>query len=421
MSLDVYLNASPIGALSPASGSTDYSFSYSERVATEAEEGAVVLSHSLPVRPEAYEAIPTRIFFDGLLPEDARRDELARELKISSNDSYGLLAEIGRDCAGAVVIVPEGEVVGPPTGSVNWLNEDELNELVDRLPSQPLGVTKDKRKMRLSLAGAQRKLTLIRSGSGQFGEPQADAPSTHLIKPQYGDEYPDLAYNEMFCMRVARCLGLPAAETDLEFIADRPCLVSRRFDRSSSGITTTRLHQEDLCQALAVPTNLKYQSHGGPSFGQFRELLLEIGRGADVETMVRAAVCNYVLGNSDAHGKNFAILFTELGRRLAPLYDLVCTAVYDLEEEMAMSVGDAFEPESVGYTDWVDMSYDADLQLESFLGMVSGTASHVLECANSVAELARAEGWHVPIIDEIVDVARRRQSRIASQLASAAP
>lgn len=419
MGLDVYLNSSPIGALTPAEGSTDYFFSYSEETVADAEEGTVVLSHSLPVRLERYEAIATRIFFDGLLPEDTRRDELARELRISSNDSYGLLAEIGRDCAGAVVIVPEEETVGPPTGSVNWLDDDELAELVDRLPTQPLGVSKDKRKMRLSLAGAQRKLTLIRSGSGQFGEPQADAPSTHLIKPQYGDEYPDLAYNEKFCMRVAKCLGLPVAETELQVIADRPCLISQRFDRSSSGTATTRLHQEDLCQALAVPTNLKYQSHGGPGFGQFHDLLLEIGRGADVETMVRAAVCNYVLGNSDAHGKNFGILFAESGRRLAPLYDLVCTAVYDLNDEMAMSIGDAFEPDSVSYEDWVDMSHDCDLRLETFLQLVRKTAGRILECADSVAELARAEGWHVPLIDQIVEVARQRESQIATQLSPA--
>ncbi len=417
MALDVYLNSDPIGALTPAEGSTDYSFAYSEETVTKAKEGAVVLSHSLPIREERYEAISTRIFFDGLLPEDARRDELARELKISSNDSYGLLAEIGRDCAGAVVIVPEGEIVGPPTGSVNWLDDDELAELVDRLPTRPLGVNKDKRKMRLSLAGAQRKLTLIRSGSGQFGEPQADAPSTHLIKPQYDEEYPDLAYNEMFCMRVAKCIGLPVAETELQVIADRPCLISQRFDRSSSGTATTRLHQEDLCQALAVPTNLKYQANGGPGFGQFHGLLIEIGRGADIETMVRAAVCNYILGNSDAHGKNFAILFTEVGRRLAPLYDVVCTAVYELNDEMAMSIGDTFEPDAVSYSDWVDMSHDCDLRLETFLQLAQETASRTLECASSVAELARAEGWHVPLIDQIVAVTKERGTRLASQLA----
>ena len=270
--------------------------------------------------------------------------------------------------------------------------------------------------MRLSLAGAQRKLTLIRSGSGQFGEPQADAPSTHLIKPQYGDEYPGLAYNEVFCMRVAGCVGLPVAETQLVAIGGRPCLLSTRFDRSSTGMATTRLHQEDACQALGVPSNFKYQVHGGPGFRQLRELLFEIGRGADVETVVRAAVCNFVLGNSDAHGKNFAILFAELGRRLAPLYDIVCTAVYDLEEEMAMSIGDAAEPEVVTRMDWVDMSHDCDLPIEPFLAIVRETAARVRDCAEGVAALARAEGWHAPVIDEVVEVARQRSALVLAQI-----
>lgn len=415
MSLDVYLHESRIGTLVQATG-TDYCFAYSEETVAEAGEGAIVLSNSLPVRTEPYDAMETRIFFDGLLPEDSRRDEIARELRISSNDSYGLLAEIGRDCAGAVVIVPEGESIKPTDSSVAWLSREELEVLVERLPARPLGVRREGLKMRLSLAGVQRKLTLIRSGSGQFGEPRADAPSTHLIKPQYNEEYQDLAYNEMFCMRVAKCVGLPVAETELEVISGRPCLISQRFDRSSSGMKTTRLHQEDLCQALGVPSNLKYQDRSGPGFRQFCELLQAIGRGADVETAVRAAVCNFVLGNSDAHGKNFAILFAEFGRRLAPLYDLVSTAVYDLEDAMAMSVGDAFEPEEVDLADWVDMSADCDLQAGPFLNLVRETAIRVLDCAEGVAGLARAEDWHVPLIDGIVEVARNRSGLVTARI-----
>jgi serine/threonine-protein kinase HipA len=416
MSLDVYLDGHRVGTLERATG-TDYVFAYTPAVVAEAGEGAIVLSNSLPIRAEGYGPIETRTFFDGLLPEESRRNEIARELRLDAGDGYALLAEIGRDCAGAVVIVPEGIEVGPGEGSVVWLDEAALRELVEGLPARPLGVAREGRGMRLSLAGVQRKLTLIRSGSGQFGEPQVDAPSTHLIKPQYGEEYPDLAYNEVFCMRVAGCAGLPVAETQLLTVGRRPCLLSTRFDRSSDGIATTRLHQEDACQALGVPSNLKYETHGGPGFRQLRELLLEIGRGADIETVVRAAVCNFVLGNSDAHGKNFAILFAELGRRLAPFYDIVCTAVYhDLDEEMAMSIGGAGEPEGVTRMDWVDMSHDCDLPIEPFLTIVREMAVRVRGCAESVAGLARAEGWHAPVIDQVVEVARRRSALVLAQI-----
>ncbi len=415
MSLAVYLQGAHVGMLEQGTG-TDYTFSYTPETIAAAGEGTIALSHSLPVRKETFGAIPTRTFFEGLLPESARRDEIARELRIDSNDTYRLLAEIGRDCAGAVVIVPSDVSLERLDGSVEWLGDEELAVMIEDLPKRPLGVKRQAGKMRLSLAGVQRKLTLVRSGSGAFGLPEADAPSTHLIKPQYDSEYPDLACNELFCMRVAACAGLPVAETSLEVIGGRPCLISRRFDRSTDGTGTVRLHQEDLCQALGVPTNLKYEQDLGPGFRRVRELLQEIGRGADAQTMVRAAVLNFVLGNSDAHGKNFAILFAELGRQLAPLYDVVSTAVYDLDEELAMAIGENHQPEAVRLADWMDMSADCDLAAERFLKLVRGTAIEVRECAASVAAMARAEGWHVTVLDEIVEVAKRRSASITSQI-----
>lgn len=414
MSLDVYLHGRRIGSLTKLSG-TDYSFAYLPEIMADAGEGAVVLSEAMPVQADAYDAMATRTFFEGLLPEDARRDEIARELRVSPNDSYALLERIGRDCAGAVVVVPAGTVIGSEA-AIKWLTDEELRTMVEELPRRPLGVSSPG-DVRLSLAGVQRKLTLIRSPYGQFGKPEADAPSTHLIKPQYSDEYPDLAFNEAFCMRVVKCVGLPAAETELHTIADRACLISQRFDRSTDGAATTRLHQEDLCQALGTSSNLKYQQHSGPGFLLIRQLLQEIGRGADVEVLARVAVCNYVLGNSDAHGKNFAILFADLGRRLAPLYDVVCTAVYDLETNMAMSIGAEYDPAAVDMADWLDLAADLDLPPAAFLGLVRETAAKTEECARTVADLARAERWHAPIIDRIVGLVERRATQINAVLA----
>jgi len=415
MDLAVYLHGSHLGTMRRGTG-TDYTFEYTPQVVNEAGTGTTVLSHSLPVQAEPYGPIETRTFFEGLLPERSRRDELGRELRLDSNDSYALLGAIGRDCAGAIVIVPDEAGATLADGPVEWLGDEELAELVDQLPRRPLGISRQERKMRLSLAGVQRKLVLVREGSGRFGVPTADAPSTHLIKPEYEHEYPSLAHNEMFCMSVARRLGLPAAETELISIGERPCLVSRRFDRSTDGEGAVRLHQEDLCQALAVPSNLKYQSELGPGFARFRTLLAEIGRGADVRRMVRAAAMNFVLGNSDAHGKNFAILFTDEGRELAPLYDIVSTAVYDLDEEMAMAIGDNFDPDGVRMVDWFEMSADCDLAPRPFVALVRETAAETQECARAVAAAAQAEGWHVPLIDEILAVVERRAGRIESEL-----
>jgi serine/threonine-protein kinase HipA len=202
----------------------------------------------------------------------------------------------------------------------------------------------------------------------------------------------------------------------LTTIAGRKCLVSRRFDRDVSTTGTARLHQEDLCQAIGIPTNLKYESDSGPGFQQFRWLLQVIGRGADVNAMVRSAVLNFTLGNSDAHGKNFAILFAAGGRRLAPLYDIVSTAAYDLDDAMAMAIGGNFEPESVLLVDWMDMSADCDLAPGPFFALVRETALEVHRCAADIAVRARAGGWHEPIVDEIVAIAARRSELIAAAL-----
>ncbi len=411
MNLAVHLHGQQVGVLRRGIG-TDFTFEYLPAIVAAAGEGAIVLSQSLPVRAEPFDPIPTRTYFEGLLPEGARREEIARRLRISSNDGFALLADLGRDCAGAVSIFPEGEDEAAADGAVDWLSRKRLEELVEELPRRPLGVDAGAGRMRLSLAGVQRKLALVSDGD-RFGLPGA-TPSSVLVKPEYDDEFPNLVANELFCLTVARAVGIPTARTEMTTIGDRTCLISHRFDRDERDGRPLRLHQEDLCQALGVPTNLKYQADSGPGFPQFRWLLGQIGRGADVATMVRAAALNYTLGNSDAHGKNFAILFAADGRRLAPLYDVVSTAAYEsLNTEMAMSIGDVFEPAEVELPDWLDMSHDCDLAPDRFFGLVRATALEVRGAAEAELERAQAGAGAPPVLERIVAVAARRSQRIA--------
>jgi serine/threonine-protein kinase HipA len=177
-----------------------------------------------------------------------------------------------------------------------------------------------------------------------------------------------------------------------------------------------RLHQEDLCQALSVPTNLKYEANSGPGFRHFHRLLTEIGRGGDISSMVRSAVLNFVLGNSDAHGKNFAIVFTHEGRRLAPVYDIVSTAVYDLDRDMAMAIGETFDPDSVRLADWLDMSFDCDLAPRRFFTLVRATAIDTVEAVGAVRAEAEADGWFAPVIGSIEAVAQERAGHIAEEI-----
>lgn len=411
--LTIFLRGQRVGSLVPGDSPSDYFFSYEDDLASERLD-EVVLSASLPVRANAFGPAEARPFFEGLLPEGQLREVIARNLGISDSNSFGLLERLGRDCAGAVVLLPAGDQI-PSEGSVEWLDQQGLAELVERLPRTPLGVSSAS-KIRLSLAGLQRKAVLVRSGDGTFGLPDEAAPSTHILKPQYADsEYEDIAFNEHFCMRVVACVGLETARTELSTIGSHPCLVVERFDRSSDGQRTVRLHQEDFCQALGFLPGRKYQSEGGPGLRLAADLVrgVSVRGGADVLALVRAVIVNFVLGNSDAHAKNYALLYGESGIRLAPLYDVVSTAVYpDVEQSLAMAIGENFDPDDLDGGDLADFAADCGLNLGRLQEEWVRVADKTRQCAEQMAELARVEQWHRPVIDRIVAVAKRRSARL---------
>ena len=406
MTLAVDLYGRLLGALEQDRDTRLYSFTYSEDAVELFGVGTAPLSLSLPVRSSPYESAACMPFFEGLLPEGIARQQLERTLQVSPGDGYGLLRHIGRDCAGAVVIL-SNDSPSPQQGQSSghdWLDEDELSDLIATLPSRPLGISRST-PMRLSLAGVQSKLTLVRSRDGRFGTPSATRPSTHLIKPQYeSGDFEDLVFNEYFCMSVARASGAEVAACELFEAGDHPCLLIKRFDRQLVGGDVRRLHQEDFCQALGMMPSRKYQADGGPSFGLLAQALRDVGRTEDISKLIRLTVLNYVLGNSDAHGKNFGLLFHDSSVRLAPAYDLVSTAVYeDLAHDMAMAIGDETDPTKVRDADWLDFAADCGVSATGLLKVVRETAMLVNEVAHRTAQLARAEGWHRPVIDRIVE------------------
>lgn len=408
--LAVHMRDRRVGALTRGAQPGEYSFAY-ERI----DDGREMrLSVSLPVREEGYGPSEARPFFEGLLPEGEVRERIARDLKVSAGNSFELLAKLGRDCAGAVVLLPESEPL-PADEPVRWLTDPELTELIERLPTNPLGIS-DRPRIRLSLAGLQRKAVLVRGADGTFGAPTATTPSTHIVKPQYSEtDYPDLATNEHFCMRVVAAAGLEAARTELTEIAGRPCLMIERFDRNRTGERTVRRHQEDLCQALGVMPGLKYEAEGGPGLRAVANLLREHSArgGADVLALLRATIAGYVLGNADAHAKNFALLYGG-GLRLAPFYDVVSTAVYpQIDNSLAMAIGGNADPDTLDGGDLYDLAEDCGLNYGELSREWVRVATATLRSAEKVADEARNEDWHRPVVDQIVDVARERAARIS--------
>lgn len=342
--LIVHLNGQRVGLL--REDDSQLTFRYDSEWLEGAD--ACALSRQLPLQEEEFIGKSVSVFFGGLLPEADSRDQIARNLGISANNDFAMLERIGGECAGAITLLP-GEMEGqtPHDGKVRWLDEAELIDIVERLPQRPL--LAGEQGLRLSLAGAQVKLPVVldRTSGGliRVALPLGDTPSTHILKPE-PVRFPGLAENEAWCMALARGIGLNAAEVWEETIGKVPCLIATRYDRvpGASSEIAQRLHQEDFCQALGYPSSRKYQQEAGPSLRECFQLIREWSTTPvlDIRQMLDAVIFAAVTGNADAHGKNHSFLYAQGTRRMAPLYDQVCTMAWpELSTTLSMKIGSA--------------------------------------------------------------------------------
>ncbi|HEY1834237.1 MAG TPA: HipA domain-containing protein [Solirubrobacteraceae bacterium] len=398
-----------IGVLEQVDGQPEsYSFRYTG--------ASRPISLSLKLGEEPFSPAASRPFFEALLPEGTIRDQVARQLKVASSDSFALLEQLGHDCAGALQIFETPPPHSPP--AVEWLSEPDLDELIEQLPRYPLGIGPGSKRMRLSLAGVQNKATLVRDREGRFGRPLDGMPSTHILKPELpGVTYPDLATNEYFCMRLAARSSLAAAEVELTEIAGRSCLVVTRFDRDTSVWPPRRLHQEDLCQALGISPTFKYQEPGRavPSYRALAELLDRHAAqpGLDRLEGARATVFHFLVGNADAHAKNVSLMHLDDGVRLAPLYDVVSTVAYpELDDRLALGIGDEFDPHAISTIHWSDLAEDFGLNPRAFGSLRQAMCEQTLAEAKQLRAEALEAGWHRGCIDAIVQTIESRTARV---------
>jgi serine/threonine-protein kinase HipA len=311
---------------------------------------SAVLSTALPIdtvrRPNG---VAVRAFFAGLLPEGEARGRLADVFGVPRGDDYALLAAIGRDCAGAVTLLPEGEKLSEHAGHVEAYPPGGLERAVAELHQRPLGAAQD---MRVSLPGVQDKLLLARTPDGRWGRPVDGAPSTHILKPQ-DMRLEAYAAAEQLCLRLAAVLDLTTVDSEVVVLDGRPAIIVARYDRKTSpDDSTERIHQEDAMQALGVDTlsgGSKYEAMGGPSLVRFAQLLRRHAPAEDLRRLLALTTLNIAAGNADAHAKNLSLLHGEDGSvRLAPAYDITPTTYYrnvptpegprDMSDDLAMRI-----------------------------------------------------------------------------------
>ena len=404
--LEVWLLGQSVGQLIQADGRL--SFSYSPRWLQ--SPSAQPLSRSLPLRPEPFDDKATRPFFAGLLPEGDKRKLVAMALQVSPQNDYALLNGIGGECAGAVTLLEPGQ---QPTGLtseqyVRWLDDGELITILDELPRRPMLAGKDG--LRLSLAGAQDKLPVV-FVNGHIGLPKQNTPSSHILKPAIS-AVEGSVYNEGFCMALAMRLKLSVASTSIRRVADRVYLLVERYDRlRQPDGSLQRLHQEDFCQALGVAPEYKYQNEGGPDLTQCFDLIRKATRPSapQVLRLLDYVIFNALIGNHDAHAKNFSLIYTRRGTVLAPLYDTLSTAVYaNLTDKMAMKIGSKYKFTEVQKQHWEQFAQAAGLSPIQVKKRILTLASLLPSEAVSLRHELTTQDLNHDILSEIVGIIERR-------------
>jgi len=418
--LDVYLKGELVGKLT--SDAATLSFSYEKKYL---DSGTPTkLSASLPLQEEKFDHHDTNSFFSGLLPDAHVREKLAQILKVSKQNTFSLLERIGGECAGAISLHAEG--VTPADASeteYKVLGDDEADEILSTLDRHPMLADDDD--IRISGAGAQDKLMISFVG-GKVAIPMGSTPSTHIIKPAIQKEtqgliISDSVHNEFFCMRLAKEVGLPVPEVKILWIKDKPYYVIERYDREIDNGRIKRLHQEDFCQALHIPPEMKYQNDGGPSLENCFDLLsarIKSGSMSGVNKIVllQCVIFNFLVGNGDAHGKNFSILYKDDYEELSPFYDILSTLVYANAhtEKMAMKLGTKYKFKEVSLRHIISFGESVGFKEDFIKKQVHMMAKmRIVSAAQKLhAELDESKFTRSPIYEKIIAVISKNSRQV---------
>ncbi len=354
----------------------------------------------------------------GLLPDnEVTLNRWSQRIKVSARNPFALLRAMGEDCPGAVQLAPPGFDFAE-RGNVAWISRPELERRIQTLLEDPGSGRLESDAGQFSLAGAQAKTALYRTGK-RWGVPRGRTPTTHILKPE-NPRFPGLAPNEHFCLELARAARSPAVRSEVEIIGGTPTIIVERYDRyrCPRERTVKRIHQEDCCQAFGVHPQRKYQSEGGPGVPEIMDLLrFSKAPEADRERFMRAQAFNFLIGGTDAHAKNYAIIFEPGGAfRLTPLYDVISFLPYhQLRDQLtlAMTIGGRRAIDEIQPRHWERMAQRCGFPHARALDHVRELAGKLPDLAAEVRSSCAAAGLAHPVIDELVGQIRDNAGRIA--------
>lgn len=379
------------------------------------EKGKRPISLSLPCSEAEFDAQKSTAFFDNLLPEEGMYRDLCREARLDEADIYNFLRLFGKECAGALVIAPEEAVASPQAPAYRDIT-NELEAILEKHHGMPQGSLIAETGARLSIAGAQNKLPIVLQ-EGKFLVPEEGsfAPTSAILKPTTA-RFPDLHRNELFCMELARYAGLHTPEATILQIGNYQAYVTMRYDRKPTESGIVRIHQEDFCQALGISRIYKYEENSGPGFAACGKILLHplVGDNASArENFITCALFNYAIGNCDAHGKNFSLLYDGQSISLAPFYDLVSTMAYpELEQKFAMAIGKTFRFERIAGHSWKQFAADMNVRPERLYSLMENLHESVMPAVEPLAAQHERQYGASPVYERLVRIVRDGLNRL---------
>ncbi len=400
--LNVFDAAAKVGTVEYESLEERFSFQYTE----EWRKGMASYSmspHILMMGPPAASGTVRR-FLENLLPEGRALDIVSTTVQVAKNNLYGLIREIGQETSGALSF-RTGEAPQAKDTTRREIQVKELKQRIDERAQVPFAVWDGR--VRMSMAGYQDKLAVYLDQDNRMYLVEGQLASTHILKPEPADtRLPMLVANEHFSMSLARRLELPAAGVSILRVPD-PVLVIERFDRvRETPERVRRLHIIDSCQALNFPVAYKYERNfgsgrdvrdirDGVSFSRlFSVAEYTVEKAVTRQGLLRWALFQFLIGNSDAHGKNVSFFCNPAGLALAPFYDLVSVVQYaGFEHELAMAFGDEFDLAQIRPYDWAEFAARTGIPRDLLVREMRRIGAIATEAADAqVADLSYEEG-----------------------------
>ncbi len=386
-------------------------------------EDAIPLSLSMPLTGTEFGHKTVTPFLWNLLPDrEATLRQIAEEHGISARNPFALVGARGEDLQGAVQIVPADRIPHlKKRERVVRISESQLHDvLLNRM--RATGATHvGEDSGFFSLAGAQPKMAVCLI-NGRWYEQRGYTPSTHILKPAMPD-LKEQVENEHFCLKLGEAIGLPMVRSEVRTIGDLKVLSIERYDRvrilgqkrlalTASGGRVHRLHQEDMCSALSVHPEKKYQHLGGPGIKPIMELLAGSGaQDIDRERFMRACAFNYVVAGIDAHAKNFSVLIEGGGRyRLARFYDVISALPYDAKtySRLAMAVHGERRYAAIYPSHWEKAAAECRYDKQAAVDHVREYIAAIPDHATAVLKECKRDGLRLEVVTQLAEALKER-------------